>query len=55
MIKNNIVDVKSIKINIDNEKAYVPGCKTIVSVTAQQKNWFIKQMLYSAIYIIILP
>lgn len=38
LIKNNIIDAKSIKINIGNKKTYIPGYKTIVLVTAKQKN-----------------
>ena len=38
LIKNNIVGTKGIIINIAKEKAYVPGCKALLSLSAHQQG-----------------
>lgn len=37
-IRNNIIGAKGMIINIAKEKAYIPGCKTIVPITAKHHD-----------------
>lgn len=53
LIKNNIISIEDIKIDIGNKKAYMFGCKATISIIARQKSWFIRRMFYSATHIII--
>ena len=53
LIGNNIIGAKEIKIDITNEKAFVPGCKATFLITTQQRSQFIRQELLSAIYVTI--
>lgn len=55
LIGNDIISAEGITINIAKERAYIPGYKTIVPITARQHGQFVRRVLYLTTRITIPP
>lgn len=55
LIGNDIIGPEGITIDVANQKAYVPGCKATVQITARQRGQFIRRALHAASHVVIPP